>query len=572
MGNIGFKKAKCKDCYKCVRICSVKAIRRRNEQAYFVAQDCVLCGECLESCPQHAITVFSDIDKVKKFIENGEDVVITLSPAYLGAIDQSEPGQFIEALYQLGFYEVRETAEGAIYVNEEYDRLLSEGTMKNIITSACPVINSMVEKYYPDLIPYMAPVVTPVIAHGRMLRQEYGENVRIVSLTSCLAESVEAVKDERTKGVIDAVITFNEVRDWLRESGILVTKCETYHHKRSVNPRIVGSYATSGGVVKSLRAKSGENDGYKRIFVDGIEQCRDVLRCVRKGELNHCFIELRSCASGCVNGPMVGKKLSERFRSQMIVQERVKREYPEYEPRPDLDLKKSFVAQQRLGDVPDEEQIRQILAKIGKDSPEKELNCGACGFNTCREKAIAVYRHRSDLGMCQSYMYEQVRSLSEVIMSVTPEMIIMVDEDLRIKEFNNAAEVAFNISRDEAVNKYLYELIDAENFQEVFQNQRSIMNKKVVYKSHKLTTLQNIIYVRSQHVAIGFFRNITQEEKEKAKRMRVRMSAVNIAQEIIDKQMMVAQEIAGLLGETTAETKMALSKLRDSMLADEDSE
>ena len=254
----------------------------------------------------------------------------------------------------------------------------------------------------------------------------------------------------------------------------------------------------------------------------------------------------------------------------MLVQERVKKEYPVYEAKPDISLHKEFIAHQRIDEMPDETQIREILAKIGKDTPEKELNCGACGYNTCREKAIAVYQRRSDLGMCVNYMYEQVRSLSEVIMSVTPEMIIIVDEELKIKEFNNAAEVAFNISRDEAVTKYLYEIIDAEDFQEVFQNRRSIMNKKVVYKSYKLSTIQNIIYVRNQHVAIGFFRNITNEEKEKANRMKLRMAGVNIAQEIIDKQMMVAQEIAGLLGETTAETKMALSKLRDSMLADED--
>ncbi|MCI6017497.1 MAG: PAS domain-containing protein [Clostridiales bacterium] len=570
MGNIGFKKAKCKDCFKCVRICPVKAVRRRNEQAHFVAQDCVLCGQCLESCPQHAVTVFSDIDKVKQYISDGEDVVLTVSPSYLGAIDETEPGQYIEALYQLGFHEIRETAEGAIYVTDEYDRLIHEGTMENILTSSCPVINSMVEKYYPDLIQYMAPVVPPVIAHGRILRQEYGSDVRIVSLTPCLAESVEAVKDERTRGVIDAVITFKEVRQWMRESGIDVTKCETYHHKRRINPKINGAYAAAGGIISALRAKSGEQDDYKRICVDGVEQCMDVLECVRKGELTHCFIELNSCVSGCVNGPVSGKKLSERFRSQMLVQERVKKEYPVYEAKPDISLHKEFIAHQRIDEMPDETQIREILAKIGKDTPEKELNCGACGYNTCREKAIAVYQRRSDLGMCVNYMYEQVRSLSEVIMSVTPEMIIIVDEELKIKEFNNAAEVAFNISRDEAVTKYLYEIIDAEDFQEVFQNRRSIMNKKVVYKSYKLSTIQNIIYVRNQHVAIGFFRNITNEEKEKANRMKLRMAGVNIAQEIIDKQMMVAQEIAGLLGETTAETKMALSKLRDSMLADED--
>lgn len=569
MGIIGFKKAKCKDCHKCVRLCPVKAIRRKNEQAQFVAADCILCGQCLESCPQHAITVFSDIEKVKQYIQMGEKVVVSLSPAYLGAFDGAEPGQFIEALYQMGFYEIRETAEGAIYVTAAYDALLREKSMENIITSACPVINTMVEKYYPDLTGLMAPIVSPVVAHGRMLREEFGDSVKIVSISPCLAESTEVLKDARTKGSIDAVISFKDLMRWMKALNIDVARCETYHHKR-VNPMINGAYAASGGIIKSLRAKSGEIDDYKRISVDGIQECRDILECLRRGELKNCFIELNSCVSGCVNGPVSGKKLSERFKSQMLVQERIMKTFPDYVEKPDLMLHKAFEGRKEPERLPDESQIRSVLAKIGKDTPEKELNCGACGYATCREKAIAVCQNRSDIQMCVNYMYDQVKSLSEVIMSVTPEIIIIVDEDLKIKEFNNAAEVAFNIPREKAVQKYLYELIDAVNFQQVFEHKRSIMNRKISYQSYGLTTIQNIIYVRSQKVAIGFFRNITNEEKEKENRKKFRIEGVNMAQKIIDKQMMVAQEIAGLLGETTAETKMTLTKLRDSMMADED--
>ena len=185
MGVIGFKKAKCKDCYKCVRLCPVKAITVQDEHAKFVASDCILCGQCLEACPQDAISVFGDIDRVKKYIEDGMTVIASLSPAYLGIYTDIEPGQFIEGLLELGFSEIREAAEGAIYVTAEYERLMREGRMENIITSACPVINQFVENYYPDMIPYMAPVVSPVIAHGKMLREEFGDNVKIVSISPC---------------------------------------------------------------------------------------------------------------------------------------------------------------------------------------------------------------------------------------------------------------------------------------------------------------------------------------------------------------------------------------------------
>ena len=569
MGNIGFRKAKCKDCFKCVRICPVKAVRRRNERAQFMARECIQCGLCLESCPQHAISVFSDIDKIKEYFAKGEKVVVTISPAYLGIIDDAEPGQFIQALYQMGFYDVRETAEGAIYVTNEYNQLLEENAMDTIISSACPVVCSLIEKYYPDLVEYLAPVVSPIVAMGQILRREYDDDVKIVSVTSCLAEPDEVLRDARTKGYIDAVISFKELMRWMAYSDVVVKDCEIYHHRR-VNPMINGAYAMCGGAIKALRAKTGEADSYKRISVHGIEECKMMLEGIRRGEISHCFVELRSCKSGCVNGPVSGKDYSQRFKSQMYVQDRILKTFPQFEEMPWLKMEKQFRASAKMDEMPTEEQIHEILAKFGKDTPEKELNCGACGYNTCREKAIADFQNRSVIEMCVPYMYEQVRSLTEVIMSVSPDMIIVVDEDLHICEFNNAAEKAFHISHEQAVQKYLYELIDSEDFQEVFETKQHIMNKKVVYQSYGITTLQNIIYVQSQDRVIGFFRNITEEEKKKARSMRMRMDGVSIAQKVIDKQMMVAQEIAGLLGETTAETKMTLSKLRDAMMTDED--
>lgn len=568
MGVIGFKKAKCKDCYKCVRICPVKAISIQDEHAKFVANECILCGQCLEACPQDAITVFSDIEKVKKYIEDGIPVVASLSPAYLGIYTDVEPGQFIEGLFQLGFKDIRESAEGAIYVTNAYEKLMQEGRMENIITSACPVINQFVENYYPDMIPYMAPVVSPVIAHGKLLREEFGNSVKIVSISPCLAESVEDMKDARTSGYIDAVINFEELDLWFEERGIQLEDCWQWRHNR-VNPKINGAYATSGGINMAIQAKGGRTYDYQTLFVDGIEACREVFESIRKGEVKRCFIELNSCTRGCINGPVSGRSQRNRFKAHLTLLSRIMKEFPDYEPLPDtMSLERTFEERRAIAQVPDEDEIRRLLCKIGKDSPEKELNCGACGFHTCREKAIAVYQGKSRLQMCIPYMYENARYLSDVILSVTPSLIMIVDEQLRILEFNNAAEVKFNISREEALKSYLYEIIDAESFQEVFQEKRSRINVRVDYKSYKMKTMQNLIYVRDQGVVIGIIRDITEEEEKNAKRYRLKMEAVNSAQKVIDKQMMVAQEIAGLLGETTAETKVTLTKLRDSLLDD----
>lgn len=568
MGAIGFRKAKCKDCYKCVRLCPVKAIITQEDHVKYVASECVLCGRCLESCPQNAITVFSDIDRVKTYIDSGEKVIASLSPAYLGIYSDIEPGQVIEGLLQLGFDQVRESAEGAIYVTNAYEQLMEEGRMDNIITSVCPVINQLVENDYPDMIPFMAPVVSPVIAHGKLLKEEFGDSVKIVSISPCLAETVEDQKDPRTKGYIDAVINFDQLNGWFREKGISLKDCRQWRHDR-INPQINGAYAANGGISMAIHAKGKGTYGYQTLCVNGLDACREVFSSIRKGEIHHCFIELNSCDQGCINGPVTGKSQTNRFKAKLTLMGRIMRDFPEYAPIPDsIDLSRPFKETGKTVKMPEEKDIRRILTIIGKDTAEKELNCGACGFPTCREKAIAVYQGKSNIQMCIPYMYENARYLSDVILSVTPSLVIIVDEQLRIREFNNAAEVKFNISREEALKSYLYEIVDSESFQEVIQEKHSRINLRVDYPSYHMKTIQNLIYVREQGVVIGIIRDITQEEEKKARRYQLKIEAVNSAQKVIDKQMMVAQEIAGLLGETTAETKMTLTRLRDRLLED----
>lgn len=233
-------------------------------------------------------------------------------------------------------------------------------------------------------------------------------------------------------------------------------------------------------------------------------------------------------------------------------------------------LKKQFRESSRSVAMPTEAEIQEALRKYGMDSPERQLNCGACGFKTCRDKAIAVCQNKEQLNLCIPYKYQQARSMAEVILSVTPNLIITVDEQLRIRQFNNAAEVMFNISAENAYGMPLGKLMDTENFAAVFRDKRSIMNKKVAYEKYGLVTMQNIIYIREQNCALGILRNITSEEKLHEQHDRMRMEAMEIAQRVIDKQMMVAQEIAGLLGETTAETKVTLTKMRDSIFYDGD--
>lgn len=185
---IDFKDASCRHCYKCVRHCEVKAISVQNAQAHIMKDHCINCGHCLEVCPQNAKKFASDMDRVVGYLRQNMKVIISIAPSYLGVLDYDKPGQVVSALKKLGFYEVRETAEGAALVTKEYRRLLKEGKMTNIITTCCPSVNDLIEKYYPELVPLMAPVVSPMIAHGRLIRQIYGDDVKVVFLGPCIAK------------------------------------------------------------------------------------------------------------------------------------------------------------------------------------------------------------------------------------------------------------------------------------------------------------------------------------------------------------------------------------------------
>lgn len=570
MAAIGFKTAKCKDCYKCVRICPVKAIHTKDEHALYVADECVLCGRCLEACPQDAIIYVSDLNKAKQYIREGCTTIVSLDPAYLGVFGDTEngTGQVREALHRLGFTHIRETAEGAAYVTKAYERLIGEGSMNNIITTSCTAINELVEKYYTEMIPYMAPVVSPMTAHGMMLKEEFGPDTKVIYIGSCTARGRESVR-ERCRGTyVDAVLDFQELRSWLEEENIDLEQCGFYP-REGKNALVNGLYGVSGGILAAVEADGGFGK-YEQLYVDGIDSVRELFECIKKGEINNCFIEVASCVGGCINGPLAGGCESDRFKARIYTNQKIIREFPK-----DLDkmkesirLEKQFTESPRKVVMPTEEEIQRALKRDGKESPEKQLNCGACGFKTCRDKAIARCQNKEQLNLCIPYMYQQARSLSEVILSVTPNLIIVVDEKLRIRLFNNAAEVMFNISADNAYRMPVEKILDPVNFEQVFREKRSIMNKKVTYEQYNLVTMQNIIYIRELNCALGILRNITAEEKIHEQHDRIRREAMDIAQKVIDKQMMVAQEIAGLLGETTAETKVTLTKMRDSIFYD----
>lgn len=568
MSVIGLKKANCKNCYKCLKVCPVKSIRVVNEQAQIIDDDCLLCGTCLANCPQNAKTLTSSLDQVKEMLASGEKVAVSLAPSFLGSFSLEKPGQMAALLKKLGFCAVSETAQGAAYVTAQYHDLMVENKMKNIITTCCPSINRLIELYHPEVVEYMAPVVSPMIASARLIKQALGKGVKVVFVGPCIAKIDEAA-DIRHDTDVDAVLTFEDIEQWFREEGIVPGQCEDASFLNA-SSKILRMYPVTSGILESLKAR-GDCNNYRMITVDGIQECIALFSSMAKGELDHCFVEVNACKGGCVNGPAKTKGEETRFRAALDVENYAREDAGDY-PAVDeeIPMGKRFFDRSRHEKLPDEDTIRSILAKIGKESPEQELNCGACGYNSCREKAIAVYLNKAELTMCVPYMKERAESLSNYVLSETPNITIMVDDEMNIIEFNKAAEECFKISRREALEKGLFELIDSSDFQFVLETKQPITNKKVHYKEYGITTEQSIIYIDKQNIVMGIFKDITKEEREQENLYDLRVETMEMAQKVIDKQMVAAQQIASLLGETTAETKVTLTKLKNMIVFDGD--
>lgn len=566
---IDFKDAKCRHCYKCVRHCAVKAIAVRDEQARIMVDHCINCGRCLEVCPQNAKTFASDLDRVKGYLRQGCTTVISIAPSYAGVLEFDTPGQVADALERLGFAEVRETAEGAALVTNEYKKLVREAKMPNIITTCCPSVNDLIEKYYPDCAEMMAPVVSPMVAHGRFIKKLYGPDVKVVFLGPCIAKKQEAAGDERVAGAIDGILTFEELAVWLKEAGIDIHACAD-KPMGNPDPKINRLYPVSGGVIQSVITEE-EADGYHKVFVDGLENCMEMLECLRRGELEHCFIEANVCEGGCAKGPASAHWNTSYVKTKVKIENTVSykaaRNLPDMSPE---EMAKKF-GDRRLSDpMPSEEQITRILRSTGKYSPADELNCGACGYSTCREKAVAVFQGKAEQSMCMPYALTKAESMSNVVLDATPNMIFVVGNDMKILDCNRKGQELLGVGRDEAVQRYIFEFMETGDIEETLLSRESVLNKKVKLEKGRITAEESIVYIENLDAVLVMYRDVTREEKIREQHYNLKVETVEMARKVIEKQMMVAQEIAGLLGETTAETKVTLTKLRDSILNEED--
>lgn len=560
--------AKCRDCYKCVRSCPLKAICINSgpyniqTHAKVIEEVCVQCGHCTEICPQKAKVVRNDLQDIKNLLSNESvTVVASVAPSYPVHLPLPQPLALPGLLKKMGFSRVGLTAVGAELISIEHHRINAPSPE---ISSACPAVVNLIEQHYTHLLPYLSPLVSPVIAHGRLLKKQYPGCV-VVFIGPCIAKKGEIISD-KVEGAVDYALGFKELWDWLEEEAVDLNETVSEEFDGYI-PGSANLFPAEGGQLLASSLSTDIMDGSVQT-VTGLQNCMDLLKnfCHLNENQMPMFVEMLACSGGCLGGPYGvtendiyskrQKLLDFYYRNKLKTTEK-----PEKNQRPSLpsqDLIRKFEKRKVKLPVPDEEHIKSILIQSGKYTTQDELNCGACGFSSCREKAVAVFRGHAEPQMCIPYMRKRAESISNQVLIAMPNAVIIANEELVVTEINPAALEMFAPLSTQIIGQQIDRLIDPEEFQIVLKEKKAVVAD--------FRRLENGIITRQiifplENMVVGIFADITKEVTQQDELLHVKTQTIGRAQEVIKKQMTVAQEIAGLLGETTAETKILLNQL-----------
>ena len=548
------KKSNCKNCYKCIRHCPVKSIRFSANQAHIVGNECILCGQCFVVCPQNAKQIVDETEKIKVFLQSGDPVFVSLAPSFVANYDGVGINSMKKALKKLGFFDVEETAVGATIVKNEFDRILNEEDRDILISSCCHSVNLLIQKYFPNLLVYLADVVSPMQAHCLDIKRRY-PNAKTVFIGPCVAKKDEA---EHYEGIVDGVLTFEELTNWFKSENI-VPEPEMDEDENS-RARF---FPTNGGVLKTMEKTAQK---YTYISIDGTENCIAALKDIESGKIHNCFIEMSSCAGSCVGGPVMEKYHRMPIRDYAAVAKYAGEKDFNVSQPDKMELRKHFEFIEHKLQTPSDYEINEILRQMGKMKPSDELNCGSCGYNTCRDKAVAIYQGKAEISMCLPYLKDKAESFSDNIVNNTPNGIIVVNEKLEVQQINNAARNIINLrSASDILGDQVVRILDPKVFTDAMAGNEA-KNKLVYLAEYNRYVEETVIYDTANRLIICIMRDVTDEEKEREKKEAISRNTVEVADKVVDKQMRIVQEIASLLGETAAETKIALSKLKESIL------
>ena len=550
----------CQDCYKCVRHCPVKAIKVENGHAAVVPELCIGCGHCVEVCPARAKKVRDDTGRAAELIKTKKAVYVSLAPSWLSDFANISPGKMIAALKRLGFAGVSETALGAQAVSAGVADILKDHHHGAIISSACPVVVDYIRKYQADFVPEISGLFSPALAHAGLLRRTYGKDIAVVFIGPCIAKKNES---DRQPGLLDAALTFTELRNWFARENIIlenvvVEETETFVPMPAEEGAI---YPIGGGMNKTLELIP---ELKKIIFADfdGLENLKLILDGLKPELIKEpVFIEALACNGGCVHGPGTKHQspgLLERLRiigNCHLPQIAPKREYQ-------LDISDVPKADKVENDETGLEELQQALRSIGKTTPEDELNCGGCGYDSCRNFAAALVQHRAEASMCVSFMRKLALKKANALLRTIPSGVMIVGRNLQLIECNRRfAEIfgkdtllAFE-ARPGLAGADLKRLVPfADLFVSCLNSGKDIYRNSYRLENRLLDI--KIFSIEAGEVVGGVIADVTNTELR-------REQIAKRAGEVINKNLITVQDIACKLGEHMAETEILLRSISE---------
>lgn len=554
------EKHECQDCYKCVRQCPVKAIRVQDAYATIVDEMCVYCGICVSICPNTAKHVRNDLPRARQLVKLPPRVLVSLAPSWITEFPNIEAGQLIAALKRLGFAAVSETALGAQQVSAHVAETLREQPGQILLSSACPTVVAYIQKHRPQLAGAVTALLSPLLAHCRMLRRHYGEESAIVFIGPCIAKKLEA--DEHPD-LLDIALTFEDLRIWMAAERIdpraLTPATDDRFEPQAAEEGVL--YPVDGGMIAGIRAHCSVDDGAFMSFsgLAAVENALDGLEDL--DPMQGLFLELLACEGGCINGPKVTRPGSTVTKRQRVL---AHARFPETQPvprPPELDIRRSIMPRPLSQPTPTETRISEVLRSIGKRSIEDELNCGGCGYDSCREFGKALIAQRAERAMCVSWMRQLAFKKANVLIHKMPSAVVIVDGDLRVLECNAAFVAIINHLRPvslpaELEGTSVAELLPFHNlFASVLKNDMDILDRDIRFLD---TILHLSIFTIDPHAVVGaILQDITRPAVQKEQ-------VIRRAREVIQKNLATVQKIAYLLGENAAESEVTLNSIIES--------
>lgn len=548
--------ANCQDCYRCVRVCPVKAISVQDGQACIKDDLCIKCGTCVRACPQHAKTIRSSLYAIKELLESGRKVAVSIAPSFAAVFDTDDYKRLPTALKELGFDYVSETAEGALFVTEETLKHADKGS----ICTACPAVVNFIEKYRPDYIDMLIPVVSPMVAHARLLKKRLDDDTAVVFIGPCAAKKLEALRPENADAV-DAVLTFTELTSWLEEENINVKSCLESTFESFGNLNNARLFPLQGGLLKTGDIQS-DGTSASVLHISGAADIIELLD-IPKEEWPYTIVEPLFCANGCINGAGISNEKNIFLRKQAVI------DYAsQFAPQPCNDLDRNVKTDatfkndlaKLLTEEIDEEKINKVLGEQGKLDPIMQLNCGACGYESCRDNAIAVVRGMAEPEMCIPFMRRLAQQRTDRIIETSPNGVVILDSELCIIHMNPAFQRIF-MCNNWILGRRISYLVDADGYEQLAAG--SVESYEAIKKKYGIKYHEQLYKLPTENQYVGLYTDVTKIKFDSSQIDLIKKQTVEQARELLDHQIRFSQEMAHFLGTSTAYSEELVTRLMD---------